>query len=289
MNQSLTATPAESSSPLRRWPARLDLVFRPGLGRTVLAHALHQGPLRVQRLFHPEPCGKAHCYLLHPPGGVVLGDELEIRASVDGAAALLTTPSAGRFYSIGSFTEEQWQRVHLTARGGRLEWLPQETLLFPGARARLHTHIDLHDAAELAYWDILVLGRPACGEPFLRGSLEQKLSIESDGRPLLRERIELSAGDRLSRSPLGLAGASTLGLAVFTGSTDEEAQGAWLRDVNGPGGEGEFSLTQRGSLLLARYRGEDAQRCRVGFSRLWRRVMLDTTGREPEEPRIWHT
>jgi len=289
MNQSLTATPPESSSPLRRWPARLDLAFRRGRGRTVLAHSRHRGPLRVQRLFHPEPSGKAHCYLLHPPGGVVLGDELDIHASVDGGEALLTTPSAGRFYNSGAFREEQWQRVNLDVRDGRLEWLPQETLLFSGARARLHTRIGLQGAADLAYWDILVLGRPACGERFLHGSCEQTLSVERDGRPLLRERIALSAQDRLSRSPLGLAGASTLGLGVFTDPADEDTQRAWLADVNGPGGEGHFSLTQRGTLLLARYRGEDAQRCRSGFSRLWRLVTAAATGHEPAEPRIWHT
>ena len=58
MNQPVTedlpVTAAESNNSLRHWPARLDLQFGGGSGRTRLLHCEHQGPLRVQRLFHPD-------------------------------------------------------------------------------------------------------------------------------------------------------------------------------------------------------------------------------------------
>lgn len=290
MNQSVVKEHVESSKAPRNWPARLSLVFSRSGPRTRLAHSAHEGPLRVQRLFHPDADGKAHCYLLHPPGGVVLGDELTIDVSVRSGAALLTTPSAGRFYTVRAFRERQDQRIQLrVGDGGLLEWLPQESIVFSGADARLATRIDLSGNARLAYWDILVLGRPACSDRFDSGRCLQQLDIRRDGRPLLRETLALEAGDRMSASPVGLRGASTAGLVVLTAALARDDAEAWLARVNGPGLSGHFSITQRGELLLARYLGEDARAARAGFSDLWRCVGRFRDGVEPGEPRIWHT
>ncbi len=289
MNQSLDPKAAESIKATRHWLAHLALEFTEQNHRTELAHARHQGPLRIQRLFYPDDDGKAHCYLLHPPGGVVLGDELSIDVHLRDGKALLTTPSAGRFYDVATFTEPQVQRVNLRVDKGLLEWLPQETILFSGANARLLNFIDLSATAKLAFWDIVVLGKPASGDRFDTGALEQRLSIRRDGRPALEERVQLCAGDDLSRASIGLANASTLGIAVFTGELRDEAMEQWLVSVNNHEGVGDFSLSQRGEFLIARYRGEDAQRCRLGFTGLWRRLGAEQNGWMPAEPRIWHT
>jgi urease accessory protein len=290
MNLSIDEKRLESSKAPRSWPARLSLVFARGGQHTRLAHSAHEGPLRVQRLFHPDADGKAHCYLLHPPGGVVLGDELCIDVTVRSGAALATTPSAGRFYTVGAFRERQQQRVHLQVDdAGLLEWLPQESIVFSGADAHLSTRVDLAGDARLAYWDILVLGRPACGGRFTAGRCLQQLDIRRDGRTLLRETLALDAGDRLCESPVGLRGASTVGLAVFTATVARDLAEDWLATVNGPGLTGDFSITQRDDLLLGRYLGEQAQVARAGFSLLWQRSGLCRDGAEPSIPRIWHT
>jgi len=289
MNQAFSLDAPESTKASRHWTARLELSYAHQSGRTELTHKRHEGPLRVQRLFYPDPDGKAHTYLLHPPGGVVLGDDLGIDVIVRSGSALLTSPSAGRFYSAGSFAEVQRQHVRLRAEAGLLEWLPQETILFNGARARMATDIHLASGAHLAFWEVLVLGRPAAAEAFVDGSCGQDLRIHRDGRLILSERLRLHAGDRLHRSPQGLGGHSTIAVAAFTAQTSREERDAWLEQVNGPGRCGAFSITQRGELLLARYLGEDAFICRRGFSMLWREVTLRRDGRRPEEPRIWHT
>src|SRR6187549_1920399 len=80
-------------------------------GRTRLVERSHRGPLVVQRPFHPEgdPC---HVYLVHPPGGVVGGDELRIDVLVDaGAHALITTPAATKFYRCDGRYSSQTQEL----------------------------------------------------------------------------------------------------------------------------------------------------------------------------------
>lgn len=289
MNQAFPARLPESTKARRHWSAHLALSFASAGERTELTRKEHRGPLRVQRLFHPDADGKAHCYLLHPPGGVVLGDDLTIDVSVKSGAALVTTPSAGRFYNVADFDETQVQRVRLHATAGLLEWLPQETILFSGANAQLDTEVDLEGDAHLAFWEVLVLGRPAAGESFDRGACCQRLSIRRDGKLELSDRLSLKAQDRLFRAKQGLAGASTIGIAAFTASPERDFAEAWLESVNGPSLTGHFSITQRSSLLVARYLGDDAFTCRAGFSELWRRVTQGRDGAAPSEPRIWHT
>ena len=280
---------AESSSPPRRWSARLNLIFAQARERTELRHCEHQGPLRVQRLFHPPGEAGAHCYLLHPPGGVVLGDELEIDVALRSGRALLTTPSAGRFYGVGNYREAQRQTLRLTVAGGRLEWLPQETIVFPGANALLDTHIELAPDASLAFWDVLVLGRPASGLTFDRGCLRQRLQVQQNGQPLLVERMDCEAQARFMEARGGLNGCSTVGVALFTAAPPQELLTSWHQTWEERDRDGAYALSQRGELLIARYLGEHALRCREAFSDLWQRVATLENGARPCVPRIWHT
>lgn len=273
----------------RHWSARLALRFAEQDNKVRLIDSLHEGPLRVQRLFYPDATPKAHCYLLHPPGGVATGDELHIRVTLDCGEVLLTTPSAGRFYTVGSYCEVQSQHVTLQVRTGLLEWLPQETLLFNGVNAELDTQIELAAEADLAYWDVLVLGRPASGERFTAGRVSQTLSIHREGSLLLRENLTLSAGDRVQMSKIGLNAASTVGIFVLTTQLPRSEMDAWLASVNTQNQGPQFSITQRADLLVARYLGEDALLCRTGFSALWQSAAAHGERPTPAVPRIWHT
>jgi RHS repeat-associated protein len=81
------------------WQAGLRLGFVRSGARTQLAHTSHRGPLRVQRPFTPEGLDCPHLYILHPPGGLVSGDNLRLQADMqENACAVLTTPSSGKFY-----------------------------------------------------------------------------------------------------------------------------------------------------------------------------------------------
>ncbi|CAJ1293830.1 Urease accessory protein UreD [Klebsiella pneumoniae] len=136
-------------------------------GKAVLASAQHVGPLTVQRPFYPEE-ETCHLYLLHPPGGIVGGDELTISAHLaPGCHTLITMPGASKFYRSSGAQALVRQQLTLAPQA-TTEWLPQDAIFFPGANARLFTTFHLCASSRLLAWDLLCLGRPVIGETFSR-------------------------------------------------------------------------------------------------------------------------
>ena len=145
--------PAPDGVPSKSWRASIELMFEARVGRTDLVRSRHKGPLRVQRAFYPEgDC--CHLYLLHPPGGMVPGDDLRVALGLShGAQALLTTPSAGRVYRSDLAKTAQAQGISAELLTGTcLEWLPQETIVYEGAEAELSNRFDLQGDASLCAW-----------------------------------------------------------------------------------------------------------------------------------------
>jgi urease accessory protein len=193
------------------WHASLKLDYTLEANRSVLRY-VHDGPLRVLKSLYPEGDRICHNVLVHPPGGLVGGDTLDVHATVGaGAHAFVTTPGATRFYRSEGDTAMQQTRLRLEA-GARMEWLPLEAILYSGCRAENHLRFDLAPGAELLGWDVSALGLPQAGQPFVCGSYCQH--IEMPGVWL--ERGLLHAADtRLLHSPLGLAGRHCIASIFF--------------------------------------------------------------------------
>ena len=203
------------------WHASLQLDYTLEGTRTVARHA-HNGPLRILQSLYPEGDAVCHNVLVHPPGGLVGGDTLDISATVGpGAHGLVTTPGATRFYR--STGERALQRTHLTlAEGARLEWLPLEALCYNACNAENHLTLNLAPGAECMGWDVTALGLPHAGQPFDTGRFVQH--IEAPGRWLERGVID-AADHRLLESPLGLAGHRCMASLFFvTGRPLERAR-----------------------------------------------------------------
>jgi urease accessory protein len=184
------------------WNARLSLDYAVEHGRCV-ARFQHDGPLRILQALYPEGDGVCHSVLVHPPGGLVGGDTLEIDIHARaGAHGLVTTPGASRFYRSQAGPAVQRVRIRLD-EGSRLEWLPLEAICYSGCVAQNHVSLALAPGSELMGWDITALGLPESGQPFASGSLLQHLELEG----AWLERGHIAAGDtRLLDGPLGLAG-----------------------------------------------------------------------------------
>ena len=197
------------------WHAQLQVNYALDNGRTVARH-LHTGPLRILQSLYPEGDAICHNVLIHPPGGLVGGDTLELNVNVaPHSHALITTPGATRFYR--SAGERAAQRTHLTLQANaRLEWLPLEAICYNDCHALNHLHIALEPDSEMIGWDITSLGLPSAQQPFVQGQLEQHIEIPG----VWLERGVIQAQDSLLlHSPLGLAGHTCMATLFFaTGS-----------------------------------------------------------------------
>jgi urease accessory protein len=270
----------------RAWRARLELRFEPSHGRTVLVHRAHQGPLLIQRLFHPEePGGACHAYIIHPPGGVVSGDDLALEATVrSGGRVLLTTPAAGKFYRKGIASGSRL-RQHLHVEAGCLEWLPQENIFYPDAVASVGTTVHLAGDARFIGWEMTCLGLPAIGASLGSGRVHSLVELWRDGRPLLIERLTLGGNDLERRH--GLAGHPALGTLIASPAGEAELER--VRDGRADCVEQTIACTLIDGVLACRTIARDTRAVRSLFERLWRVLRPAVIGRTAVEPRIWAT
>lgn len=286
------------------WQARLALCLSRAGGRSALASAQHRGPLRVQRALYPEGEAVCHLVILHPPGGIAGGDQLQIQVTLDARAeALLTTPGSGKWYrSAGRWAR---QDVNLSvADGAVLEWLPQEAVLFEAAHAAQTLQLDLHGTAACLGWDIVQLGRVAAGEDWRSGQFRQTLTITRDGRWLWREHTDLRADDPLRASPLGLDACpvfATLWASSPRLSQQAELAMDSLRATLGPHGLHADAVSSQSlrvaasylpapaDLLLLRVLGHDVEAVRAQLEIAWRVLRPWLNGRAAQAPRIWST
>lgn len=197
------------------WHGHLYLHYHHRNGRTT-ALDRHHGPLRVLQRLYPEGDAVCHHVLVHPPGGLVGGDRLEVEALLDaGSHALLTTPGATRYYRSNGASAHQSVRLTV-APGARAEWLPLETIAYRGCDAHNHLRLDLAPGAEALGWDVLALGLPAAGQAWDTGHYRQHLELPG----VWLERAHVDAADtRLLHGPLGWDGHRVLATLWFAAGT----------------------------------------------------------------------
>lgn len=296
-----TAAPAVPAG----WQAMLDLRFEQRAAQgTVLAQARHSGPLRVQKPLHPEGPGICHAVLLHPPGGVAGGDQLQIDVRVaPGAHALLTTPGATRWYK--SQGRPAAQRVRLRVEeGATLEWLPQENMLFAGADATMALDLELAPGARAIGWDAVVLGRYGAGEQW-RGQGPQgpaRLCLHNrllhGGQPLWLEQGELHSTDALLDSPVAWAG-FPIQASLWAVAPDADALWTPLNERlatalpwNDEVRAGASLLPGQGgapSVLLLRVLSRRMQAARTVLHEGWRLLRPALLNLPARPPRLWAT
>lgn len=288
-----TETPTYGSN--RAWKAQLALAYSQRPERTVLSKMQFKGPLRVQRPFYPEG-DRCHTYLLHPPGGMVSGDQIDIDVLVDvGANALITTPSAGKIYSADSANVVQRQNINLVINdGATLEFLPQENILFNGANARLSTTIDVSGKGRFIAWDLISFGRPHGGYWFESGGLSQQISISVDGELVLHEGFRTDPDFSILTSPVGLMGYKHMASLFIAVPEKLESYSDWvelirqdLADVDST--EINIGVTERRQLLIVRALAQDVEQLRNTFISIWQNIRPHILGVDSIMPRIWLT
>lgn len=271
------------------WQALLQLCFEQKTsvkpGQTVLGKTQHYGPLRVQRPFYPEGT-LAHIYILHPPGGVVGGDQLTIHFTLQkNTQVLSTTPGSGKFYLSSGKTARLSQ--HLVIKpGASLEWLPQENILFSGARLHARTRIECQGDATFIGWDITCLGRPGCDEQFKQGSFDARLAFYHDDKLLFIENMRVSNENSL-RAQAGLRG-YPLQASLLAFPCDQAmliSVRHQLEQLNST----LIAATLIDGLLVVRVLGDNSERIKQQLTQIWQVLRPAMLKRFAVIPRIWAT
>jgi urease accessory protein len=168
--------------------------------------------LRVLQSLYPDGDTVCHNVLVHPPGGLVGGDRLDLCIRVgDDAHGLITTPGATRFYRSDGHLAVQSTQVDLAPRA-RLEWLPLETICHAGCEAENRLTLQLAPGGEFMGLDVIALGLPHAGQCFTAGRVVQHIEIPG----LWLEHGRMDAADhRLMQGRVGFDGRGCLGTFFF--------------------------------------------------------------------------
>ncbi len=245
---------------VRPFAGLADLTFAPRDGRTRLVRSLTRPPLTVGRTLYPDEALRdlAHLILANPTAGIFAGDRLAVRVRVlAGGRAHLTTQAATRLHPMPRHPlagqpnlRAAHQRIDLLVEpGAALEWLPDATIPFRGARFSQTTTLTVAPGGTLIYSDLLTPGRVAMGESLAYTRLQSRLQVQTpDRRPLYREAFSLLPGHHspLGRALLGPQAATVGTLLVVTDALSPEM----LRDALRPALAGADDGEVRGGVAI---------------------------------------
>ncbi|WP_300302187.1 urease accessory protein UreD [Ferrovibrio sp.] len=282
---------ADGALILRIAPAAVSVVADPAGGGRI-ADLYQHDPCRAL-MPSPDPGEAFTAVLVTTAGGLTGGDRLRLGVTVEaGANALCTPQAAEKIYRAGQDDDAADIGITLAVgAGGALEWLPQETILFDGARLERSVDIDLRQDARLLAGDITVFGRIARGERLTCGRLFDRWQLRQDGRLLWRDAIRLD-GENLVAAlahPAGFAGVVAQGL-ILARLPDPAGARDRLREMLPAAALPAGSLwgaTVIEDLLLIRLLDADAARLRRHFGLLWA-ALRPGLGRPATMPRLWH-
>lgn len=224
--------------------------------------------------------------LINTGGGMAGGDRMTVSAAIEtGADAVITTQAAEKIYrSQGADTRVETALT--VGAGASLAWLPQECILFSGARLARDLSIDLAADSRLVACESVYFGRSAMGEAVTRGALRDRWRIRREGSLVFAEDLRLDGAiDRTLARPAIAAGARAIATVIAAGP-DHLSQLDGIRALlaEGPDLSGvEAGAGLVSGLLVIRLLSRDASALRRALVMLLRHV----TGRAL--PRTWST
>jgi len=283
---SAVTLPSEPTPSAVQGAAEISFVRKEG--RTRLGELYQHDPLRA--LFPLPPAGEAMtAALVTTSGGLVGGDEMSVRISVEeGAQALVTAQAAEKVYrSAGADCRIE---MELNAGPGSwLEWLPQETIVFEGARFRRRTRIDAAPRARVLAGEILAFGRAAMGEKLTGGLIRDAWELRRDGRLVWADALHM--GNDLAGPlghPAGFGGAGACATAVYF-AEDAAERLDLARKLLGEAVEGlRAAATVVNGVLVARWIAGETRVLRRAFEIFWAGFRHGVAGLPAALPRLWH-
>ena len=267
------------------WIAELELRFSKSKSKTFLSTRKHIGPLTIQRPFYPEG-DLCHLYLLHPPGGIVGGDQLSIEVNTDSnSSSLLTTPGATKVYRTSDHKHSTINQNFIVAEDSSFEWLPMETIVFPGANSQFSSKLLLSGNARVAAWEVYCLGRPAINESFDFGSLKFSLELWRDDIPILFDKLMIDKTEL--ESVVGLRGFPVFGTFIISKTNKKVLK--TVRTMMIETDSCVTGVTQIEDIIIVRSLAKKTYLVQDLFKKIWQTVRPLVFEREASIPRIWAT
>ncbi len=220
-------------------------------GRTRPMRIEESGSMRI-RLPRGEGAG-LDAVLVNTAGGVACGDRfsvgIEARA---GATVTVATPAAEKIYRSDGPVAEFAVDLTLDAKA-RLDWLPQEAILFDTARLARRLAVRMEDNARLTLFEAVVFGRGARAERMTSGFFEDRWRIRRGGRLVYADtlRLEGPIADLLQKPSVG-NGARALATLIHV-APDAEARLENARESLAPIGGCEAAASAWNGLLAVRF------------------------------------
>jgi urease accessory protein len=271
-HETSSATAAIFAANRARGSVSFDLQQVEGITRR--RHLHESGSLRV-RFPSPEAEGLSAVFV-NTAGGVVGGDRFQIEITAgQGSRIALTTAAAEKVYRAEGPAAELEIKLK-AATGSHLSWLPQETILFDGARLSRRIDVDLAESASLLLAEIVVFGRTAMGERMLRGELVDCWRLRCGGRLVFAETVRLDGniGEKLGKTAVANGGVA-VGTALMVPGDE-----ALLERVRELSFGGEVGISAWNGFAMARFCAQDAAKLRADMI-----AVLHATG--SALPRLW--
>jgi urease accessory protein len=269
-------------SSARRARGQARAVFARVGARTEPSSVFETGGLRLR---FPRATAGCEAVLINTGGGMTGGDRANNSLTLEaGAEVLFTTQSAEKIYRSDGETTEVDAQVAI-ADGARLEWMPQETILFDGARFARRLHIDLAADASLLLVEAVTFGRIAMGEHSIDASLRDSWRIRRAGRLVFAEEVRLDHAGAVLDRPAAGRGARAVA-SILIAAPDAQARLDEIRAVLDAAAEAGAELLDAGAsafdgLALARLASPSPTRLRAALVA----VMMALRGRAA--PRVW--
>lgn len=276
--QQATEIPADLRS---RVQAQLSLEFlrNSANGTTYLASSEQEPPLKVVRAFSMQD-GTSLVHLHNVSGGLLGGDHIMQQITLgERTSVQVTTTGATRIYRHQPGFSPTTQHTEIVVgKDALLEYLPDATIPFAGARYQQCSSLRLEEGAGLFWWEILSPGREARGEVFRYDEVEVRTRITAAGKIIAAENLRFQPASRevssLSRFGayryLGTFYVCRVGLTASAWRTAED----YLRERTADMNERTEMLWGIGSLpahgLVIRCLASSGREILPGLQTIWR-------------------
>jgi len=201
--------------------------------------------------------------LINISGGVADGDVLRIALEVgEGGALTYATPAAERIYRARPGAQAACIEMHARiGRGARLDYLPQETLLFEGCALDRSFSIDMDAEATFLGVEAKCFGRAASGEAITSLRLRDRISLRRCGRLVLHDSVRMQGDARTLLAASAGAGGCTAVATILFAAPDAQAR---LEPLLAALAGMDAGASCRDGVLMARLVAADGQALRRG-------------------------